>query len=141
MNENFKKLEIGKFFVLDEFVRSETATKRKIKNVPNLAQIDNIKKLVSNVLEPMRETLGFPLKITSGFRCVELNNIVGGKPNSFHLRGLAADIIPGGKVQEKEFEKRLNLIGAYLMEEELDRASIYWKFYQDKKFFHIHLKK
>ncbi|MDE7127672.1 MAG: hypothetical protein K2O58_07250 [Bacteroidales bacterium] len=45
-----------------------------------------------NVLQPLRDRCGTPLKINSGFRCPELNTAVGGAPASQHLRGEAADI-------------------------------------------------
>lgn len=39
-----------------------------------------------------REEAGFPFIITSGYRCVAYNESIGGKPNSGHVLGLAADI-------------------------------------------------
>ena len=43
-------------------------------------------------LDGLREALGVPLVITSGMRCETHNKLVGGKPNSAHLKGLAVDI-------------------------------------------------
>ena len=43
-------------------------------------------------LELVREKCGFPFIITSGYRTAEHNAAVGGKSNSAHLRGLAADV-------------------------------------------------
>ena len=43
-------------------------------------------------LDHIRECLGLPIIITSGFRCEVHNKVVGGAPNSAHLKGLAADI-------------------------------------------------
>ena len=43
-------------------------------------------------LDKARDIAGVPFIITSGFRCKKHNKQVGGKPNSAHLRGLAADI-------------------------------------------------
>ena len=45
-----------------------------------------------NVIDLARDYAGIPFIITSGFRCKEHNKEIGGKPNSAHLRGLAADI-------------------------------------------------
>ncbi|MGN0929795.1 MAG: D-Ala-D-Ala carboxypeptidase family metallohydrolase [Alphaproteobacteria bacterium] len=53
---------------------------------------NNIKALVENVLQPLRDEWGKPLIINSGYRCPELNSLIGGKPTSQHLRGEAADI-------------------------------------------------
>ena len=48
--------------------------------------------LVENVLDPAREKLGMPIKVTSGYRCPLKNKAVGGVENSQHLKGEAADI-------------------------------------------------
>ena len=47
--------------------------------------------LVEKVLDPLREALGEPIRITSGYRSPELNRLVGGVPTSQHLKGEAAD--------------------------------------------------
>lgn len=54
---------------------------------------NNIKALVDNVLQPLRDDIGKPLIISSGYRCPEVNFLVGGKPTSQHLKGEAADVI------------------------------------------------
>lgn len=68
------------------------ARKMHIDNTPPSAVIKNLKILCTQILEPVRQRFGHPLTITSGFRCVKLNRIVGGQPNSYHLKGMAADI-------------------------------------------------
>lgn len=56
----------------------------------------NIEKLVRHLLDPLRNALGYPVQITSGYRNAEHNRRVGGVFNSDHLRGCAADfILPG----------------------------------------------
>ena len=59
--------------------------------LPPLAR-ENVKALVSEVLDPVREQLGMPIVVTSGYRCDKHNKDVGGVRNSQHLRGEAADI-------------------------------------------------
>lgn len=54
--------------------------------------IQNAIALVENVLDPAREKLGMPIKVSSGYRCPLKNKAVGGVENSQHLRGEAADI-------------------------------------------------
>lgn len=84
-------------FKLSEFLVSQTAARRGIQNVPNDAEIANLKQLCLNVLEPVRTTLGDkPIFISSGFRCPALNEAVGGAPNSDHQFGQAADITCSG---------------------------------------------
>ena len=59
--------------------------------LPPLAR-ENVKALVSEVLDPVREKLGMPIVVNSGYRCEKHNKDVGGVKNSQHLVGQAADI-------------------------------------------------
>lgn len=78
-----------------EMTNSETAKKRGIKNEPNPTQRANIETLVNELLDKVRERWGKPLRVTSGFRCDELNTAVGGVKKSHHTSGCAADIVAG----------------------------------------------
>lgn len=84
-----------KYFVFEQFFRSDVADACGIDNVPNVRRNQlvrgNIILLVDNVLDPIREHVGLPVIITSGFRCPALNELVGGKGSSQHLTGQAAD--------------------------------------------------
>lgn len=84
-----------KNFKLSEFFASSTADKNSIKNEPSLderATIErNINLLVDNVLDPIREKFCAPVIITSGYRCPQVNKLVGGVNNSQHMSGCAAD--------------------------------------------------
>ena len=79
-----------------EFTESATATAKGIENtMPNeLAQY--VVSWAENVFEPVRALLGVPLKVTSGYRCPDLNKAVGGVPTSQHVVGQAGDLIPEG---------------------------------------------
>lgn len=80
-----------KYFTIREFERSSTADKYHImNNVPD-DLMDNALFTLSR-LDQIREAYGKPIIITSGYRCPELNKIVGGKKNSQHLRAQAADL-------------------------------------------------
>ena len=59
--------------------------------MPTSAQ-ENIKALVEHVLDPVRERLGKPIYVNSGYRCPRHNLKVGGAVNSQHMKGEAADI-------------------------------------------------
>ena len=61
--------------------------------LPPLARA-NVRALVSEVLDPVREKLGKAIVVNSGYRCPRHNAAVGGVRNSQHLRGEAADIVP-----------------------------------------------
>lgn len=53
---------------------------------------NNLKGLVTAVLEPVRERLGKPIMVNSGFRCPVHNRAVGGATGSQHVKGEAADV-------------------------------------------------
>lgn len=89
-------MKITEHFTLEEFIRSEYAIRNGIENTPNVDQTKNIIDLCQNILEPLRVSLNTPIQISSGFRCVELNEKIGGAPNSQHTEGKAADIIVKG---------------------------------------------
>ena len=55
---------------------------------------ENIKALVENVLDPLREKYGKPIRVNSGYRCPNHNQKIGGATGSQHLKGEAADIAP-----------------------------------------------
>ena len=82
-----------KYFTFRELIRSDTAAKAGIDNLPHSIEIiDNLATLGDTVLDPLRAAMGFPVIITSGYRCPALNRAVGGVANSRHLTGRAADI-------------------------------------------------
>ena len=66
-----------------------------IDNTPPSSAVKALNDLVDNVLDPLREAWGGPIRVNSGYRCPELNRIVGGTPTSQHQRGEAADITVG----------------------------------------------
>ena len=88
-------------FTINEMTYSVTALANKIDNRPSVEVIANLKGLCENVLQPLRNHLGCSVIITSGYRCPALNRKVGGKPNSQHLKGQAADlVVPQKKLKE-----------------------------------------
>ncbi len=82
-------MRLSKNFTLEEMV----ATSHKgLQDTPTLDVVQNLQKLCVLVLQPLRDTLGAPVYINSGYRSKRLNAKVGGVPNSRHLLGKAADI-------------------------------------------------
>lgn len=95
---------ISKNFSLQELLASNEAKKRGIKNVPTNAEVVALCALVYNVLQPLRDAMQEPIKIGSGYRCAALNKVVGGKWNSQHCKGEAADLcIDGDKAKGRKW--------------------------------------
>ena len=81
-----------KYFSLSEFSHSDTAVSLGIDNTIPQVAAKNIEHLIICVLDPIRERWGLPIRVTSGYRCPELNDEVGGVEDSYHMDGCAADI-------------------------------------------------
>jgi hypothetical protein len=77
--------------------------------------VANLKALCENVLQPLRNYLGCPIIISSGFRCAELNKKVRGRPNSQHLLGEAVDFV----VPQRNLKDVFNYIKAHLPYDQL----------------------
>lgn len=87
-----KDVKLGKYFYLSEFCRSEWAARRGIVIVPADHIVDNLRNLVTHVLDPLRAEVG-PLIVTSGYRPITVNEGIGGSRTSQHVMGQAADIV------------------------------------------------
>ena len=86
-------IKLSNNFCIDEFTISQEAERHGYRNEPNEKQIDNLRLLCVNVLQPLREIIDVPIFINSGFRSFDVNAAVDGKFNSQHLEGKAADFI------------------------------------------------
>jgi zinc D-Ala-D-Ala carboxypeptidase len=78
-------------FVLSEFLDSQQGARLGIDNTPDAACLAGIRNFLAPGMQKVRDLLGHPVVISSGYRCPELNRAVGGARNSDHIRGLAAD--------------------------------------------------
>ena len=77
-------------FSLEQLIYSETAERENIDNTPAAQIVENLR-LLAQGLEQVRTLVGFPLEVSSGYRCPELNARVGGATSSQHTQGQAAD--------------------------------------------------
>ena len=82
-------MRLSRNFTLAELVATSHP---RLQDTPTLAVIQNLQRLCVLVLQPLRDTLGAPVYINSGYRSERLNARVGGVLNSRHLQGKAADI-------------------------------------------------
>lgn len=106
-------MKLTKHVSYKEVIRSDTAKRRGIKNIPTTKQLAKIRVLCEKVFEPLREYFGVPIFLSSVFRSSELNKALRGAKNSQHLANngaamdLDADIF--GRITNKE-------IGDYIRE-------------------------
>lgn len=85
-------VRITKNFTLEELYASDTARSKGINNHPTTEAIGNLTRLAYCLLQPLRDLLGKPIIITSGYRSKELNRVIGGVATSQHTLGEAADL-------------------------------------------------
>jgi len=111
-------MNLSKHVTLEEFQSSETATIRSINNEMSSIQIESAKLLCENVFEPLRIHLNTPIKISSGFRCVQLNKMIKGSSTSQHCKGEAMDIKIGSK-------------GFNFIKDKLEFDQLIWEFGND----------
>ena len=84
-------MKLSENFSLEELTRTSTG----LDNTPNEEQIENLRQLAINVLQPARDALG-PIRVTSAFRAPDVNAKVGGAASSQHTKGEAADLMMSG---------------------------------------------
>jgi hypothetical protein len=112
---------------LDELTKSQIAERKGINNNPNPTQIENLKALAQNILQPVRSHFDKPLIISSGFRCAELCVEIGSSVTSQHVaddKAAAADFeIPA--IDNKELAKYIR--------NELTFDQLILEFYRDNE--------
>lgn len=88
--------------------------------MPTPEQEKNLQKLIDNILQPLRDAYGKPIRVNSGFRSPELNTFLKGSKTSQHMKGQAADITGGSKAENKvlfNLIRSLNLPFCQLIDE------------------------
>ena len=83
-------MNLSRNFTLQELIKSDTAVRLDINNNPNSGQIEKLKALCENILQPVRDHFG-RVKVTSGFRSEQLCIKIGSSVNSQHAKAEAAD--------------------------------------------------
>ena len=83
-------MNLSRNFTLSELIKSGTAIRRGINNNPNAEQIEKLKLLCENILQPVRDHFG-RVKVTSCFRSVELCLAINSSANSQHAKAEACD--------------------------------------------------
>ncbi|MDH6306116.1 uncharacterized protein YcbK (DUF882 family) [Parabacteroides sp. PF5-5] len=120
---------ISRDFTWDEMLNSATANKHGIDNVPDEKTEEAIVGLVKRLLQPLRLAYGQPIRISSGYRCPQLNKLVGGVASSQHVKGEAADCVVNDNASK--------LLGVLLAHElPFDQAILYKK----QNFLHLSIR-
>jgi len=83
-------MNLTRNFTLQELIKSDTAIRKGIDNNPNADQVEKLKRLCENILQPVRDYFG-RVKITSGYRSPDLCVAIGSSVNSQHAKAEAAD--------------------------------------------------
>ena len=83
-------MQMSRNFSLSELIKSDTAIRKGINNNPNAEQVEKLKALCENILQPVRDHFG-RVKVTSCFRSPELCLAIGSSANSQHAKSEAAD--------------------------------------------------
>jgi zinc D-Ala-D-Ala carboxypeptidase len=117
-------MKLSEHLELSEVIRSESAKRRGISNMPTEEHIKNLKLIAENVFEPIRANFRQPIRISSGYRSQSLNAAIGGATRSQHSTGEALDIdMDGTALSNKEI---FNFI-----KEKLSFDQLIWEFGTD----------
>lgn len=92
---------ISKYISYLEATTSQTAVRKKIVNTPNEEQLLNMQLIGIRIFDVIREHFKTPLRVSSFFRSLLLNNAVGGSKTSQHVKGQAIDIQGTGEVSNR----------------------------------------
>ena len=113
-----QNIYLSPHFTLAEMCESQTAKKHGIANIPSSEAVANMRRLCEGCLEPLREALGLPIIITSGYRTKALNNhILHSARKSQHVSGQAADFYVEGASRRELLIKAFHLI---IVNEDID---------------------
>lgn len=93
---------ISEHITLNEAIKSPTALRLGIINIPDATAMSNMRTIAAKCFEPLRKWYGKPININSFFRCKELNVAIGGALNSQHMKGEAIDMSAGNKIENKK---------------------------------------
>lgn len=91
-------MNLSKNFTLEEMTDTSTG----LPNNPSKKEINNLKLLCENILQPLRDFIGEPITVNSGYRSESVNKEVKGAKNSAHMLGTAADITMNSKDNNKK---------------------------------------
>lgn len=104
-------MKLSKNLSLAEVTKSNTAKRLGIDNTPDDWEIENLRAIAEEVFQPLRDSFGVPIHVSSGYRCEKLNVKIGGSIRSQHVQGRALDLdadVFGGCTNSQIFQFILN---------------------------------
>ena len=125
---------VSEHLTLAELIRSESAKRNGITNMPPPEHIANLKLLAENIFEPIRANFRTPILISSGYRSKELNAKIGGSNSSQHSLGQAIDIDMDGTSYNVTNADIFNYI-----KDKLPFDQLIWEFGNDLNPFWVHV--
>lgn len=125
-------MEISEHISYKEAIRSNTAKRLGIDNNPGDYEVTNMVGLALNIFEPLRKWVGGPIKITSMYRCEELNLAIGGSKRSQHIEGRALDL-------DDTFGYKTNSEMFHYIKQNLNFDQLIWEFGDDNNPDWIHV--
>ena len=84
-------MKLSKNFTRAEIEHSNTAKRLGIKNEMSQEHLENMQRVIDNLIQPMRDAIG-PIRISSGYRSPQLNKAIGGSSRSQHSKAQALDL-------------------------------------------------
>jgi len=118
-------MKISNHISYKESIKSNTATRLGIKNVPGSYELTNMIAVANSIFEPLREWVGGPIKVNSFYRCKELNKTIGGSERSQHCEGRAIDL-------DDTFGHKTNAEMFNYIKDNLNFDQLIWEFGSDK---------
>jgi uncharacterized protein YcbK (DUF882 family) len=122
---------ISKYITYEEATTSQTATRNKINNTPTNEALINMQLVGIRVFDVVREHFKTPLRVSSFYRSLLLNNCVGGSKTSQHVKGQAIDMQGTGQVTNKMIYD--------FIKDNLDFDQLIWEFGTDKNPAWVHV--
>ena len=108
-----------------EALRSNTAKRLGIENVPDEFTFETMQITAEHVFEPVRKHFNEPIYISSFYRCEELNKAIGGSSKSQHCKGEAIDI-------DDVYSKATNADFFNYIKDKLEFDQLIWEFGDDE---------
>ena len=118
-------MNLSKNLTLAEVTKSTTAKRLGIDNTPDDWVTENLRQTAINIFQPLRDSFGCPIYVSSGYRSADLNTAIGGSRRSQHVEGRALDLdadVYGGCTNAQIFN---------WIKENLEFDQLIWEFGDD----------